>query len=294
MSKHRQQQRRIERRRQHQREREIARKAEALGDAAENIKKMTQSLKDQRTDLSSGGWINLGMTTGPITIKTIGGAWEGPIDEQAVDKPVKTFSECVVGYRKWIVDSLGQLRAITMTKQVWVPGVNEARCRPHDSAYFGASSGFFEGEEAHAAPHEDCHCGLYGWNDVASNTPTIVNDAGQIVVYGAIAAWGDLRVHATGFRASNACPTALSYDDRTESCVLEVLARVADKYHVALVHVDALQGEAERHGTALPDDVRPSDLGDDHIVNLLLNSYWTPFWTTVPSQWSSNIFFRGV
>ncbi len=179
--------------------------------------------------------------------------WEG---DSAPPPPTPTFSECVVGYRRWVVDAIGQLRAVTMTKQVWVPGENVALCRPSASV-----NGFFDQpfSEPHEAPHECCNCGLYGWNDAHHLTSpcAYVVDDGRILVVGVIAAWGDLRVHHDGFRASRACPVALAYDDDTDHRVREVLERVADDYGVSLVPVDVLQAEVERHGSPLPMDVRP-------------------------------------
>jgi hypothetical protein len=181
-----------------------------------------------------------------------------PAHAPARKPPAPTFSECVIGYREWLVDAAGQLRAITMTRQIWNPGVNTARCRPNDHV----SSFYFQSltaPEAHPAPADGCHCGLYGWNDIREPTSRCddLGADGRLWAFGAIAAWGDLQVHESGFRASHACIVALAHNDATTPRVRAVLDRIGAEYRVPVVHGDALQAEAERHGTPLPDDVRP-------------------------------------
>ena len=61
----------------------------------------------------------------------------------------------------------------------------------------------------HAPPVADCMCGLYALTDPADRRLDFRAD--QAV--GAIAAWGDLEVHRTGFRAEHACVTALALPD---------------------------------------------------------------------------------
>lgn len=220
-----------------------------------------------------------------ITLKTMSAAWEGDLGDPSVkDEPAPTFSECVVGYRQWVVDAVGQLRAVTMAKQVWVPGENVAKCRPFDCA---GTTSFLRSAplEEHAAPAEHCACGFYGWIDlrVASGGCAYFDDAGRLWVTGGIAVWGDLRVHADGFRASRACPVALAYDDETTSRVRDVLRRVTDDYRVALVHVDALQAEVEQYGSPLPQDVRPKSDRKSYMPGTLL--YGTSTFIT-PEGWA--------
>jgi hypothetical protein len=246
MSRKRQERRREEQYRQRQREQQAAKKREADAHTDDAMAQIQLTAKI----MSASGYTRQKITHNP--------APSPPLE------PPPVFSECVIGYRHWLLDPVGQLRAITMTKQVWQPGVNIARCRPRDHS--GPSTVWVPGfatdapDESHPAPDARCHCGLYGWNDLPENLSAHgrVDADGRLPVIGAIAAWGDLRVHHEGFRASRACIVTLSYDDATISRVRGTLRRVAAEYRVPLVHVEALQAEAERHGTPLPRDVRPS------------------------------------
>lgn len=198
--------------------------------------------------------------------------WESEAPSQEPEQPPLTFSECVIGYRSWLVDAMGQLRAVTMTKQVWTPGVNVAKCCPNDTGtgmtvvYASSFTAYSEPPLDHSSPHGDCHCGLYAYNDFKIQQPNWTSDcdeSGRLFAVGAIAVWGDLRVHADGFRASHACPVALAYPSSIGERARTVLERVADEYRVALVHVDTLQAEAEQHGTPLPAEARPkTQLGE--------------------------------
>lgn len=253
MSKKRSDARREERRQQAQRDKAAARKAAGATSAA--------------FDKQVEAFYRLVAASGPAYTygggNTYGGGLLAPRATPS-EPPAPTFSECVVGYRQWNVDATGQLRAITMGTQVWTPGVNLARCCGPTDAVFGLSASLIFGTgatrgEAHEAPAKDCHCGLYGWNDFRQPRAecAAMDASGGLWALGAIAAWGDLRVHGTGFRASHACPLALAYDDATTPRVRDTLARVAAEYRIALVHVEALQAEAEQHGSPLPKGVRP-------------------------------------
>jgi hypothetical protein len=170
-----------------------------------------------------------------------------------------TFSQCVIGYRRWMLDVLGQLRPIAMQDPtLWTPGINEARCLVGLLVVRGQRS-------PHEAPGFDCGCGLYGWHELTSitNRP----DAGRfaeedmqlrsIPVIGAIAAFGRLEVHATGFRAQYAGVVALAWQLGMSPRVRGIVQRVADEYGVACVALADLEREASRHGSSLPTDVRP-------------------------------------
>jgi glycine cleavage system H lipoate-binding protein len=143
--------------------------------------------------------------------------------------------EAVVGYRAWHIEPDGQLRPWTFTALPWQPGVNTAVCAR---------------DVRHAPPVGDCMCGLYALTDPADRRLDFRAD--QAV--GAIAAWGELEVHRTGFRAEHACVTALALPERAGYEQREALARAAERYGVPLVAADRLSDEALRHGAALPED----------------------------------------
>lgn len=111
----------------------------------------------------------------------------------------------VLGFRVWRVDDDGRLwprtsKAAMMRRlgsEPWAIGTSHARCLLEGA-----------GRAAHPAPANGCMCGLYGWH-----APKPALDACRTtrdLVAGAIIAWGDLQVHAAGFRAQHARPVALA------------------------------------------------------------------------------------
>ena len=79
------------------------------------------------------------------------------------------------------------------------------------------------------------------------------------MVCGAVASWGRLRVHGDGFRAEHACVVALAYPPETRADEVRKLERVAVRYRVELVPLDRLEQAASRHGSPLPDSLRPQE-----------------------------------
>src|SRR3954452_9558978 len=142
------------------------------------------------------------------------------------------YVEAVVGYRAWHVAGDGLLRPWTFTALPWSPGVNSAVCARDDR---------------HAPPVGDCMCGLYALTDPADRRLDFRAD--QAV--GAIAAWGDLEVHRTGFRAQEACIVALALPARIGVEGRDRLERAAARYGVPLVPATRLSTEALRHGAPL-------------------------------------------
>jgi glycine cleavage system H protein len=94
-------------------------------------------------------------------------------------------------------------------------------------------------------------CGLYALVDPADRRLDFRAD--QAV--GAIAAWGDMEVHRSGFRAEHACITALALPDRADHDQRLALELAAERYGVPLVAPQRLSAEALRHGAPLPDDL---------------------------------------
>lgn len=174
-----------------------------------------------------------------------------------------TFSECVVGYRAWVIDADDRLWPASDYRLPWVPGVNTARC---NCAVPGALSfdwslrdgrRVLEPHPRHDAPAADCTCGLYSWRRPRPRWKTAPRLRDGSMVCGAVASWGRLMVHGDGFRAEHACVVTLTYPADTEPGVLEKLRRVAEKYRVDLVRLDQLEEAASRHGSPLPDTIRP-------------------------------------
>jgi glycine cleavage system H lipoate-binding protein len=146
------------------------------------------------------------------------------------------FLQAVVGYRAWHVEPDGRLRPWTFTSLAWTAGANEAVCAR---------------DVRHQPPVTDCMCGLYALTDPADRRLDFRAD--QAV--GAIAAWGDMEVHRSGFRAQHACIVALALPDRADHDQRTALELAAERYGVALVAPEQLSAEALRHGAPLPDDL---------------------------------------
>lgn len=144
------------------------------------------------------------------------------------------FLEAVVGFRAWHVDEEGRLGAWSF-RHHWRPGVNDAVCLR---------------DPRHAAPVGSCMCGLYGLTDPSDRRLNFLGD--QVV--GAIAAWGDMEVHRTGFRAQHARIVALASGcgDLEHEHRLQL---AAGRYGVPIVPPRGLSAAAREHGTALPDDL---------------------------------------
>jgi len=172
-----------------------------------------------------------------------------------------TFSECVIGYRAWRADDEGLLWPLYSRHDPWLPGVNTARCQrswqtrlalkwlwgERDQRVFGAAT-------KHAAPAQDCACGLYTWrrpsrrwyeHPALSTPPRIV---------GAVASWGHLQVHRDGFRAEHACVVTLAYPDGVPAAAA-ALERLAARYRVEAVPLSELERAASRHGSPLPESI---------------------------------------
>lgn len=194
---------------------------------------------------------------------------------------IPTFSECVIGYRKWYIDALGRLRPITVDQRPWVPGVNEGQCDA-DHSPFGAFAGAWlygsssrrRAPKKHKAPHRACHCGLYARFSLSETLGREANaafpDLARLVVVpvvGAIAAWGDLQVHRDGLRASRACVVALAVEDAMPAKVKRLVERVAAEHRVACVPLDVLEMEASQHGTPLPDSAKPEPAPEPTFVS---------------------------
>jgi len=143
--------------------------------------------------------------------------------------------EPVVGYRAWHLADDGVLRPWSFPEHPWEPGVTTASCAR---------------VPGHPAPVTSCSCGLYALSDPSDRR---LNFSGDQAI-GAIAAWGDLEVHRTGFRAQHACVVALAVPDRAGAELVARLEAAAARHRVALVPARSLSAEARRHGAPLSVD----------------------------------------
>lgn len=152
------------------------------------------------------------------------------------------FIEPVLGFRTWDLRSDGFLRPYSRFGAApWRPGVNEATCH-------AAPASHGEGHREHRAPHPTCRCGLYALHSL--RTPQLLPSLRAV---GAIAAWGDLEVHHTGFRAQYACVIGLVEPRRAYSTpdLLRSLKRAAERYGVPLLAERDLEASVREHATPL-------------------------------------------
>lgn len=197
-------------------------------------------------------------------------AWD--FSEYKVEKPkqpapreVPVFSECLIGYRVWRIDAFGRLRPQSVDQRPWQPGENEAACdaehqRKASSLYYGIDPYERPKGPAHRAPGVRCACGLYARFDV-KDVPEFGYDIDKLatpLVVGAVAAWGDVRIHHDGFRAQKACVVALARTPNMPAMVRELVEWVAEPYRVAVVDLADLEREAHLHGTPIPKKYRPA------------------------------------
>jgi hypothetical protein len=143
-------------------------------------------------------------------------------------------TEAVIGFREWIVEDSVLLPPAAGV--AWVPCVNTARCYGH-GAY-------------DSVPGSACDCGLYAMHAPPDELEDYLIGAGAKVI-GAIAAWGQLQVHADGFRAEHARVVALAYPPQATPATIARLAPAAARYEVELVAFEDLPAVASQHGTGV-------------------------------------------
>ncbi|HEV2813789.1 MAG TPA: hypothetical protein VGW10_11115 [Solirubrobacteraceae bacterium] len=143
------------------------------------------------------------------------------------------FVEPIVGYRAWRVDgdALVPWSAARAGAAAWTAGVNQAVC-----LHLGAHPG-------RVPPVAECSCGLYA---LARSTDERLRPAHEAV--GAIAAWGDVEVHASGFRAQYAAVVALALPERCDGAHAAGLGAAARRYGVPVVPADGLVDTALEYG----------------------------------------------
>jgi hypothetical protein len=181
---------------------------------------------------------------------------------------VPTYTECVIGYRRWTIDAFGQLRPVTLSRAPWQPGVNTAECRwrefqDHAHTFrLGALEPKRPDPGLHAAPGPSCECGIYAMHElsrlaVRNRYPADEYLANGVPVVGAVAAFGRLEVHESGFRAEKAAVVALATVEGMGPKARALVEHVAAQYGVPCVPIELLEAEALQHGSPLPTEARP-------------------------------------
>lgn len=156
------------------------------------------------------------------------------------------FIEPAAGYRAWRVGQRGELLPFGVNAAPWARGVNEATCERHFIGWRPTTT--------HVAPAADCTCGFYALHDPTDERLDFYTRprATSLPAVGAIAAWGDMEVHRTGFRAQFACVIALAEHPRMPRGERESVWRAAELCGVPFVPWDELPAAALREAAPLP------------------------------------------
>lgn len=146
----------------------------------------------------------------------------------------------VIGFRQWRLrgSELWSLRA----DDAWARGVHTAHC--------------LSGTHETPAPQNGCTCGLYAWY---APPPRTASAGTSDLVAGAIAAWGQVEVHAHGMRVEHAMVVALALPFSWGAKRRGVVA-AARALEVPAVPARRLMAAAREHGELVPRSMRPPDL----------------------------------
>jgi hypothetical protein len=151
------------------------------------------------------------------------GSWDEPLPSQ--DRPAD-LTERVLGYRAWRLDSWGLYSVSARVR--WSRRTLVADC----------SRGGGHGD--HAAPVEDCRCGIY-----ALHEPPAIGVRPRELVTGAVALDGRVLLYGKGLRAERATVLVLAYaGDEPQP----LLVRAARDLDVELVPFSALIAAAGARG----------------------------------------------
>lgn len=193
----------------------------------------------------------------------------------------------IVGFRLWrpMRNADGRLRLrSTFVKVPWEPGANKAVHRPGGTS----TRAMFREDKygPHDAPAPGCSCGLYAMHTPELAEPRTIGllakDLEDDFVLGAVLAWGEIEVHASGFRAEYAMPLMLA---RPPGPGVETVEKLALYYSIPIVERDELLERALEHGEPVPDRVRPSTahLLEHEIVTMHAQAmrHWTSPYRTV-------------
>jgi hypothetical protein len=159
------------------------------------------------------------------------------------DRP-PDLTQPVLGFRLWTLGSRGTLGAVA-AGSIWSRGVNEAVCCP------GVAP---SKRPKHRSPHPGCVCGFNAYSTLHRKLT-----AYQGTALGVIAAWGELDVYRSGFRAEFAQVLALALPGRRkvsepERARFELASR---RYGVPLVSRRELEAEGLKHAAPVPASLHP-------------------------------------
>jgi hypothetical protein len=146
----------------------------------------------------------------------------------------------VIGFRHWRLRG-SELWSMLATER-WEPGLQIAHCE--------------DPRHVTPAPANGCTCGIYAWYEppprgASLSTPDLVA--------GAIAVWGQVELHAHGFRAQYATIVALALP-WSRSRKRRRLLNAAHGLGVPAVPARRLKPVALEHGELIPRSMRPPDL----------------------------------
>lgn len=154
----------------------------------------------------------------------------------------------VLGFRAFEVGPDRLLRSPRVKGWVWKPGRVTARCRQTR----------LTGWVTHIAPGRNCTCGLYAYSELDRR----LEDGPWCIA--AIAAWGEMELHQSGFRTQHACAVALAAAPDVDLAGRELIVDTAEHYGVGAVPLRKLSEEGSRFArpisTVLTQPKRPRGL----------------------------------
>lgn len=144
--------------------------------------------------------------------------------------------ELLLGYRVFGVDTQGVLSSPLMNTK-WERDVNRARCTL----------------SSHDAPYPGCGCGFNAFHLPAAGEGSLFNH----YTLAGIAAWGEIDVYATGFRAEFARVVTVGFHSSTSAGRLEHMRRAAARYGVPLVPFSRLSAASSEFATPVGPELMP-------------------------------------
>lgn len=150
------------------------------------------------------------------------------------------YASAVLGFRTFRLDG-DALLSTGDGRSRWRPGVQVAYCHADDDR-----------PAAHDAPDTACRCGLYAFHDLTD----AMNLAQVPPVVGAVAARGQVLLHADGFRAQEMALLALAWAGTQPPAAhqRQQLQRCADRYRVPVLDAVSLPAYGTLSALPAPED----------------------------------------